>query len=193
MSDDPWSDAKTIEELAELTAQWLEGRVEGHPSGYDLPDQETELIRAPLIAMNRTGYFTDHSQPGVAEGWGDQRANVSGYCNQGLASRLVDAGTFSDLIVLAHPPGSDASAPIPVTRSPEGPHTIANNYWSDGMTWPTLSSDAQEAIRQAWYVEVLDATWGRNNLLWPTIVAALEKGPLTTRSLWFSAEDLGHG
>lgn len=59
-----WSQARTLADLADLTAAWLAGRVEAHPGWAGRPDAETDSIAGHLIALNESGWLTIDSQPG---------------------------------------------------------------------------------------------------------------------------------
>jgi hypothetical protein len=69
-----WQEASTLRELGELTALWLEGKLDSQP-GYVPrvgPDKETTELVAVLARLNRIGYLTDSSQPG----WGPAPATT---------------------------------------------------------------------------------------------------------------------
>ena len=83
MNDDAasqWAEARTLLEVGELTAQWLEGRIPKSPWYRGAPDPETTEIVPVLAALNRIGFVTTMSQPGrgLSEEYA-QRAEVSGY------------------------------------------------------------------------------------------------------------------
>jgi hypothetical protein len=102
----PWAEVETLADIAELTAQWLEGRINFHPTNLGpSPDPETTELVPVLAALNRAGYCTDFSQPGepVVDGCG-QRAAVVGYCDEDIAGRLIDLSARSELVVLAYWP-----------------------------------------------------------------------------------------
>jgi hypothetical protein len=61
-----WRAARTLADLGELTAQWLEGKIASIPTvmpGCGPGEESAELIPV-LAACNRAGYVTTTSQPG---------------------------------------------------------------------------------------------------------------------------------
>jgi hypothetical protein len=62
-----WGQARTLADIGELTAQWLEGRITYLPADLgSAPDSETEALVPVLATVNRMGFVTDFSQPGVS-------------------------------------------------------------------------------------------------------------------------------
>lgn len=59
-----WARARTLADLAELTAAWLAGTIPDHPGWVGRPDPETSLIADHLIALGGAGWLTIDSQPG---------------------------------------------------------------------------------------------------------------------------------
>jgi hypothetical protein len=43
----------------------------------------------------------------------------------------------------------------------------------DSWPWPDLHPEMRAALRSAWYVDICDPAWGRNNMLWPALTAAM--------------------
>lgn len=76
-----WEDARTLEELGEATAKWIEGKVLFHPCYAGTIDDETESIVETLAFFNRNGFVTTFSQPARAlDDCGySQRACVQGF------------------------------------------------------------------------------------------------------------------
>jgi hypothetical protein len=79
-----WGEAKTLEELGEVTAKWIEGSVSYHPCyGGDI-DDETTPLGEKLSYFNRNGLMTTFSQPAEPldeEGF-SQRACLEGYARE---------------------------------------------------------------------------------------------------------------
>ncbi len=118
-----WSQPLDLAELGELTAQWLEGSASSPWYGGSPPDSETAPLVPFLAAMNRRGYVTDWSQPGtLSDAWA-QRATVTGYCAEAQAECLASLSLGTDLVVIAHYPGVDASYQLPITRDGVRTHT----------------------------------------------------------------------
>src|SRR6059058_4543261 len=105
-----WASANTLEDLANLTARWLEGDLDSQP-GYQPhhgPDNETVSLIPTLARLNRAGFLTSNSQPGNSECVGydgatwAQRAVVDGWVSPGLAEGLVAAARDAGLIVVTN-------------------------------------------------------------------------------------------
>jgi hypothetical protein len=183
-----WLSARTLADLGELTAQWLEGKIRSQPGYADPdpgepwgPDSETAALIPVLAAANRAGYLTDCSQPGELPSTGydgrtwQQRAAVSGFADDQVLGRLRRAADGTGLVLLArkagHLPVSYRDA-IPVTCADEEPCTwfgaVANRD-GVGHTYDTCHPDAAEAACGAWQVAIIDLEWGRNDVLWPAL------------------------
>ena len=61
-----WRAARTLADLGELTAQWLEGKIASIPAVVPGcgPGEETAELIPVLAACNRAGYVTTVSRPG---------------------------------------------------------------------------------------------------------------------------------
>jgi hypothetical protein len=83
---------------------------------------------------------------------------------------------MSDLVVLAHPPGSVGESVIPVTMTGLVSVTQVGGASSaeiiDGA-FEDVHPDGRAALRFAWQVTVIDPRWGRNDLLWDLVTVAL--------------------
>jgi hypothetical protein len=84
-----WAAARTLADLGELTALWLEGRIESQPGYYgrvDVDEDDAPGLTATLVALNRAGYLTNSSQAGF-DGTGydgahwQQYAAVTGFAS----------------------------------------------------------------------------------------------------------------
>jgi hypothetical protein len=176
-----WRQATTIPAAGELTARWLEGRSQYQPGTFAPGfDDETTDIAAELAGLNRNGLFTKESQPGVQSGGLAQRAYVTAFCSPETASALLELSTRSGLVAVAHAPGEASSASIPVTvqdgavvtvlGSSEGP--VADDQLKD---WAAETNEALALVlADAWYVEIFDPVWGRNDVLLPAVLEALQ-------------------
>ena len=58
-----WKTARSLADLGELTARWLEGTEPNHPCCASGADEETSPLIVELAALNRAGFVTDFSQP----------------------------------------------------------------------------------------------------------------------------------
>ena len=129
-----WEAARTLADLGELTAQWLEGAIASQPAytpGCG-PDPETAPLIPVLACCNRAGYVTNGSQPGEAGtgydgAWWEQRAAVEGFASPAVAERIWEAAEPAGLTVIAHAPATlprwriRYDQAVPVTRAPGAP------------------------------------------------------------------------
>ncbi|MFJ9903936.1 DUF6919 domain-containing protein [Streptomyces sp. NPDC101152] len=172
-----WRAARTLDDLGELTAQWLEGRI-SYVLGYGTaaPDEETIPLVPVLADLNRHGYVTAFSQPGVPldEDGDGQRAAVSGFCTEQTAQRIKASLLRTELVVVAYPGGSDVAPSIVATVYG------GENVWVGGATSPSDLADEYgeglglaglDALCNAWQVDILDPVWGRTGLLWERLSA----------------------
>jgi hypothetical protein len=174
IEEDRWEQPLDLAELGELTAQWLEGKMWAPWNGGSPPDPETARLVPYLAAMNRHGYATDFSQPGEADSFGSQRASVDGLCDRDCAERLASLSLATELVVITHYPGVDAVYEIPVTQSEGRTFTIAAGRLSTSELWDGMHPQTLERLAAAYYVTVLDPQWGRDDLMWSAVVAALQ-------------------
>ncbi|MGW4784930.1 DUF6919 domain-containing protein [Streptomyces sp. NPDC004230] len=190
-----WRAARSISDLAQLTALWLEGRITSQP-GYTPkcgPDEETAHLVAVLALANRAGYLTDNSQPGNAgpgfDGrWWAQRAVVSGWVRRDgdgidLVNRISAAARAAGLIVCAdgHRDG------VTVT-------TVDGDDWTSfgwqlskrdlRGRWPAhlIHHDAFRQLRAAIQLTVVDPQYGRDDVLWDVLARTLYMPPAPTAS-----------
>jgi hypothetical protein len=59
-----WRSARTLADLGELTARWIEGAIASQPGYFGAADLESDDLVPVLAAVNRAGFRTDTSQPG---------------------------------------------------------------------------------------------------------------------------------
>lgn len=177
---DAWKLCTTWKEAGELAARWFEGKSTFMPGNYDpQPDEETTPLLETLAAINRLGYFTDQSQPGVAiaDGCG-QRAFVSGYCSETVAAVIASELLSTELVVITIPPSSAPAGQICVTIDggeqstwvgiAGSSHDIADQYFHE------TNERFAALLADSWQVHVFDPQWGRNELLWERLVPAMK-------------------
>lgn len=105
-----WASTRTLPDLAELTAQWLEGRIASQP-GYgrvDVHEDDAPDLTTALIALNRAGYLTNDSQAGYdGEGYDgahwQQVAAVTGFASWATVDWLADALVDTGFRIIARP------------------------------------------------------------------------------------------
>jgi hypothetical protein len=175
-----WRSARTLADLGELTAQFLEGKRQQTPTHLGPPDSETADLIPVLAAANRAGYITHQSQPGIPrdEHGSAQRANVSGYASGEAFARLMAAASGADLIITAARAldGSEDRDfgpffPITLDYGEEftwDGHASSRHVLGDSYGWICHPS-AVDALFAAWQVTLIDPVWGRNDTLWPVL------------------------
>ena len=183
----PWLSARTLADLGELTAQWLEGTITSQP-GYAVgcgPDEETEPLVGVLAAANRAGYITASSQPG-GNGLDDsgarwsQRAAVTGFASDATMRRLrAGSGQVRLTTIYARPRRWRTTREHATCVTWFGGRPVTSfgsclsqahlrDWWAGyGVCHP----EAVAALCQAWQVTIIDPQWGRDSVLWPALQA----------------------
>ena len=193
--DPRWHTARTLSDLGELTALWLERTIVCHPGYGDWesddpgPDQETAEIVGPLAKANRAGYVTDCSQPGCIKvrgwdgSWWDQRAAVTGYATIRVRDRLLTQVRGHELIVIDTPmailPGQRYRNVTPVTWRNKEEHTWFGHRFGilDLLrVYGSRSWRLNMRLAAARQITIIDPEPGRNDLLWP-LLAQLSDTP----------------
>jgi hypothetical protein len=193
-----WLEARSLTELGELTARWLEGGIDDSPWYGTGPDPETTELIPILAKLNRIGFVTDQSQPG--EGPSDdgsaQRANVSGFTSWELARWLEGSLGQTDLVINAIPAGEDdVLCTLPITLWPDevkndtdrddvsSAHTWDGGSYSRGTLVEMFLRDPGEVglceymvavLQNSLHVTLVDPVWGRSDLLWTVLDDAAE-------------------
>lgn len=172
-----WFGARTLADLGELTAQWLEGVITSHPGDSGRPDPETGDLIPVLAACNRAGFVTNDSQPGEpGDAYEPQRAAVTGYASTETLARLCRHLAGTGLALVVHAPVRQVTSDdgvIVITASDDEYYTrcggpisaedLRREYGED------LNPDAIGALSSAWQVSIVDLEWGRNDVLWPAL------------------------
>ena len=189
-----WRTTKSLEDLGELTARWLEGAEAEHPCYGGGPDTETSLLVADLVALNRSAFVTEFSQPGepMDDGSG-QRAAVSGFCREDVARRIVALGLWTDLIVIAFPPGCEGGHYIPITIDDYRPITWGGRHGLEVFEHyaESCGAGAVDELRSGWTVDVIDPQWGRERYLWEHVANAVTRRKPTRFATRPADEGLG--
>jgi hypothetical protein len=177
-----WLEAKTLDELGELTARWIEGTLPYYPFYGGPIDAETDRLQNTLASFNRNGLVTTFSQPAEPlEEEGDaQRACVEGYAREELAKRLAALGLYTDLLVLIYPADVAWGYQIPITLAEFHPYSWCGSCGGQEELESLrahLSEDAMASLSSAWKVVVIDLQWGRENHLWGHVNDVLTKPP----------------
>lgn len=193
MSDATWQQwraARTVPELATLTARWLSGDLDGHCSYPgpcdDLDDHLDPDLRPALIALNQAGVLTVQSQGGYVgpsyDGTShvEQTAFVQAVAADAATRDWLTASLVRDgLEVTAWEPAAEYG-PIeygvdwfPVTEVDGQPYTWAGRVDEDfaDELFPGAPWDAADAVAAAYPVLIRDLVKGRN-ALWRDILQA---------------------
>lgn len=183
ITNNVWSRAKSLQDLGELTVQWLEGKLKWHFSQFAEPDAETSEISGHLLQINRLGLLTEFSQPAeILNDGSGQRACISGFSDEATAKKLATLNLHTDLLVFIFEPGSLFSQKpygyqIPVTVEEYHPFTWCGSVSGYEMEsfeeLGLLGTDALTSIAESWYVIAIDTKWGRKSYLWDNLVKTL--------------------
>ncbi|MEV0005904.1 hypothetical protein AB0H28_26965 [Micromonospora sp. NPDC050980] len=185
-----WAAARTLDDLAELTAQWLEGRIASQPGYYgrcDVDEDEAPGLTDTLTRLNRAGYLTDNSQagydgPGYDGRQWRQLAAVTGFGAQRTRDWLTASLAGTRYRILAWPCGTSAcrhpGSGVPVTTVDDRPFTVFGAQLDRGTIAGELydgcDDAAIDAVCAAWQITVYDPQPGANDL-WPLLRDATDR------------------
>ncbi|MFE0654086.1 DUF6919 domain-containing protein [Streptomyces sp. NPDC059534] len=170
-----WRGTRTISDLGQTMALWLEGRIDSWP-GYDGPfGQEEENGARHLIptlaTLNRAGFVTTHSQPGTVDQYGRQRACVSGtvHDRSPLLGRLLDLQQQGFTVLRGWPRQATV-----ITEDDGRPFTFIGGFHlrrdETTRTWRGIGRQALRELKQhGAEIHVIDMQWGRDNRLWTAL------------------------
>ena len=189
-----WTAARTLDDLGECVALWLERRLPHMPTSYYCDDvgRETTHLVPTLTRLNRSGKFiTECSQPactpnkrayGGERPW--QRAAIMGYVpSRWLPAVRRQLSGLSGVELHITPPGAphqDATmvSCLTQTRTPIrlfgyvwSPAEVAEHFggipgWDDH---PGLHRTVIGDLLGCYQVSVVDTVWGRNDVLWAAL------------------------
>lgn len=165
-----WKDAKTVADLGQLMADWLEGRIPRRPGyGDTRPDPETNELIPVLAACNRAGFITDSSQPGFDGPGFDgahwrQRAAVTGFvADRALLARLASEARAAGLQIV-----TDGRPVVAVERNGESRLAFGDKIRRGYMRtiWGGIGRDALREVSAAQQIAIIDPVWGESDRLW---------------------------
>lgn len=174
-----WASARTLPDLGEITALWLEGAISSRP-GYTPrcgPDPETASLTEVLAACNRAGYVTESSQPGY-DGPGydgahwEQRAAISGFVsrdNLKLLDTLRYVALRHQCHIIVQPGDAHFEDGMEATLREGEATTVFGTPISEDevrLMWSGCHRDAVQQAVDAWQVTLLDLEFGDIDLLW---------------------------
>lgn len=181
----PWKDARSVADLGQAMALWIEGRIPTSPTEIDSGIyDETHHLAPTLAACNRAGYVTTCSQPGHPPARGHdgrtyrQRAAVRGWiADHQLLDRIRTAAKQAGITVLAHRPGVQFHEGIAVTEANGQPCTWFGRTMGHRKQieyeWPGIGRHAIRELRTATHLTLVDPEWGRDDVLWPLLDTAI--------------------
>ena len=182
-----WKAARTLVDLATLTAGWLDGTGVRSLPDYAPnwgPDGETVPLLPVLARLNRAGMLTTCSQPGQDEGPGwdgalyRQRAAVDLLMAPGgLADRLLATARQNGLLVAVHEAGARGEVDgIPATERDQETVTGFGNHlsrrtlrhiWQAGSV---ITGEAFDHVAAALQIAVVAPEYGdAGNRLWEVL------------------------
>ena len=148
-----WRSARTFDDVGELTAQWLEGRISRTPARPGPPVPGAAALLPLLAAASRAGFVTyqhllgpakgdesaanghhDSGEPGM-----DRRVSLAGFADDDGFARLMSAVAPSDLTVSAARGGADDA----------GRRILDDGYLQ------ACNAGAIAALRSAWHVGLM--------------------------------------
>lgn len=177
-----WQSARTLDDLGERGALWIEGKISEQPAYQGTTDIESGEMVPVLAALNRIGYMTTQSQaafdgPGFDGARWVQRAAVEGFAGRDLAQRIWDEAPLNlHVIDLCddHLPRVRISSRYAVNctwrnrepRTSFGHHLSRRHIRAPHVGYGILDEAAQDALCSAHQVTVIDLEPGREDLLW---------------------------
>lgn len=182
---EPWKHLDHIKGARELTALWLEGKSTFYPDWLNpTPAEETKLITAELVALNRAGLWTTGSQPGIHEGSEGlrQRNYVTGYVHLDVAYSLNTLLLHTDLVNFFG--NGEERFSVPVSAKKDYAYTWLGRFenLNDTDYFERLARDtnldfAARVRRDTIEIQIFDPVWGRNDVLYPALLDALAEIP----------------
>jgi hypothetical protein len=174
-----WASARTLADLGELTAQWLEGAIASVPGYCGPPDEETRELVPVLAAANRAGFVTACSQPGACGARWEQRPAVEGFADAATLARLWEATEGPPLMRGADRatrfrtsyktalPVSCRDGRVTTRFGAVLPRRDLSDSW---IGYGVCHREAVRAVCGAWQITLIDTEWGREDSpLWPAL------------------------
>lgn len=178
-----WRDARSIADIGQAMANWMEGRGPDWPGYYGPFGQEEENGARHLIpilaAANRAGFVTTGSQP-ASDGYWDgarwrQRAHVDGvvHARSPLLGRLTALERQGFHIYRGWPKRA-----VVVTDRDGEPQTGFGGFRLGrdhaAREWHGIGRHALRELKDHGVrLNVVDPVWGRDDRLWPALANAI--------------------
>lgn len=185
---DLWRNARTLEDLTELTAMRAEGKI-SRPAGTCIPDP----VLLPIVAaLGRAGYMaTDYQVSSIGSTFGGvirhQVAAVTGFCPQRVMQLLSNIAYWNGLTVIAHDPAalprwfSRRLCAVPVawrnfrTVNRYGQQLSRRHLTGPCVGYGLIAPVAQEALCSAWQVTLIGKVNGPD--LWRALAVEFGMEP----------------
>jgi hypothetical protein len=183
-----WGQARTLQDLCDLTGAWLQGEIASQPGYYgrvDVDEDQAPGLTAALIAANRAGLLTRTSQAGYiappqhpdypdhpGRGW-KQHAALDGLATEETLNRLHKGLQGTDFYCFGNRHGRPVNQyAVPVTFLNDEPYTwFGGKLPKPDLAWQ-LKGAGRAAIRDVTQhtvtVFIGDRIPGRNTL-WPVL------------------------
>jgi hypothetical protein len=176
-----WAEARSLADVGELTAQWLEGRIASQPSYYgpvDVDEDQVPGLADLLAALCRSGVVTCGSQAGF-DGIGDdgarwtQLAAVQAFVAVDRLASFRAALTGTGVEVLECEWSWRQVLPVTLREGRAftdfGNARDASDLRDEWVGYGVCHPDAVAEIVAAVQVCVYDPEAGRNDRLWPAL------------------------
>jgi hypothetical protein len=184
-NDRPWEPVRSLADLGEFCAQWLTGQIRSRPAyaqGFG-PDPETVPYLEELTAINRAGFFTTNSQPGMAaSGLGEvdwiQQAEVMGFADDVMCDWLRQGAAARGLHFFAYrAQAKPICAKVEVNYGGDLIKTRGSwtSVWRIHGQFQMLAPAGRAALVDAWQVTIIDPGFG-NGRLWPMLAEVAAQG-----------------
>jgi hypothetical protein len=169
-----WSQPLTLQQLAELTARWLEG--DGwSPWNTGSPPDSRDRDAHPAFSFDEPVWVRDDFLPARRRrSLGAQRAAVDGLCAEDVAGRLAGLSLNADLVVITHYPGVEATYEIPISLNESRTFTVCAGASPPDSLWDGMHPETVREIAAACQVTAIDPQWGREDKLWAAVIDALQ-------------------
>lgn len=168
-----WSRARNFRELCDINARFILGELSESPLHGPI-DDETKEIEEFLVRLNREGFLTTHSQPGVEMGSYKQRAQVDGFADRRFALEIGARELYSELRIEFLPVDSVRFLWMPITQEDGQPTTWVGSVSPKEdelfQFGRAITPDVLAELQTKWFVCVVDPVWGRKEYLWETLL-----------------------
>jgi hypothetical protein len=171
-----WSLCRTVAELGEACAEYLQGRLGSQPaySPRTPVDDETDQLIPVLVKLNLAGFYTTGSQPGNAEDAGGIRMHawVTGFADaktmRSLATLLADergTGYGLEYRIRQTRMNRDHAGRGRIRWGVDSARKVRAFYGE------VCSEDAVEQLLLAYQIVIADRQIGRDDRIWPVLEA----------------------